>query len=507
MPPWLVMSRKDGQTIAKGTRISNHLYKLREVTTEIKSPNSDQATADQHTFATMHPVQDWEVWHRRFGHIAMDSIKTLYDKKLVEGLSVNTTSPKYDCKACTLAKQHVEPFPKAVVQRTLTQPGNLTHMDLCGKCSPTSIHGNQYFHTFLDDASRRPRVCFLKTKDGATQAVKNYVTNLQTQGKKPKALRFDRGGEFVNDDLLKWLTEQGIEIQMTAGYSPSQNGAAERLNRTLIELARAMLLARDVPLFLWEYAIRHAAYLCERAETTAKPDTTPYAEWNGKKPDVSHLREFGTPVFILQQGQKEPPKLQPRSKQMLFMGYEEESKSVLYYNPETRRVLTSRNFRFLSNLPEHPSSPEPIYLPSPACMREGESDSNKDTLIQPDSQITTLKRQHESLPTDQSAENEPPQRKLRTKAPINYQHLNDPFSDEEEDNETYLTSADIIYQAVLGTDDPKTVQEAKGLNDWPEWEKAIKAELTQLEQFRTWTLVECPKGAVPLPNKWVFRKK
>ena len=65
-------------------------------------------------------------------------------------------------------------------------------------------------------------------------------------------------------------------------------------------------------------------------------------------------------------------------------------------------------------------------------------------------------------------ENEPLQRKLRTKAPINYQHLNDPFPDEEEDNETYFASTDIIYQAILGTDDPKTVQEAKGLDDWPE---------------------------------------
>jgi hypothetical protein len=512
----LVMSRKDGETIAMGTRISNQLYKLEEVTTEKRLPNSERANADQYTFASVHPAQDWEVWHRRFGHIAMDSIRTLYDKKLVEGLSVNTASPQYDCKACTQAKQHIEPFPKMVEQRVLTQPGDLTHMDLCGKCSPISIHGNQYFHTFLDDATRRPRVCFLKTKDGATLAVKNYVTNLKTQGKTPKALRFDRGREFVNNDLATWLMAQGIEIQTTAGYSPAQNGAAERLNRTLVELARAMLLARDIPLFLWEYAIRHAAYLRERAETRAKPDTTPYMEWNGIKPDVSHLREFGTPVFILQQGQKEPPKLQPRSKQMLFMGYEEGSKSVFYYNPETRHVLTSRNFKFLSNLPAHPSPPEPIYLPSPACTREGESgDGSKDTLdtLQPtESQINPLKRQHENLPpTDQSistkTENEPPQRKLRTKAPINYQHLNDPFPDEEEDNETYFTSADLIYQATLGTDDPKTVQDAKSLDDWPEWEKAIKAELKQLEEFRTWTLVECPKGAIPLPNKWVFRKK
>ena len=50
---------------------------------------------------------------------------------------------------------------------------------------------------------------------------------------------------------------------------------------------------------------------------------------------------------------------------------------------------------------------------------------------------------------------------------VQYQHshLNNLFLDEEEDNGIYLTSANIIYQAILGTDDPKTVQEAKGLDD------------------------------------------
>ena len=67
----------------------------------------------------------------------------------------------------------------------------------------------------------------------------------------------------MNESLLAWLQERGIEAQPTAGYSPSQNGAAERLNRTLVELARAMLLARSVPTFLWDYAILHAAYLRE----------------------------------------------------------------------------------------------------------------------------------------------------------------------------------------------------------------------------------------------------
>jgi len=77
----------------------------------------------------------------------------------------------------------------------------------------------------------------------------------------PIAFRCDQGKEFVNNDLHKWLTEQGVELQTTAPHSPSQNGAAERLNRTLVELARTMMIAQNVPIFLWEYAIKHAMYL------------------------------------------------------------------------------------------------------------------------------------------------------------------------------------------------------------------------------------------------------
>lgn len=60
---------------------------------------------------------------------------------------------------------------------------------------------------------------------------------LTTQGKNPRAIRVDRGREFVNENLQKWCREHGIEIQMTAPYSPSQNGVAERANQMLVELA------------------------------------------------------------------------------------------------------------------------------------------------------------------------------------------------------------------------------------------------------------------------------
>ena len=305
----------------------------------------------------------------------------------------------------------------------------------------------------------------------------------------------------MNDNLLSWLHEQGIEAQITARYSPAQNGAAEPLNCTLVELAHAMMIAHALPTYLWEYALLHAVNVREQTPTKALPGKTPYEAWNGTKPNVAHLHKFGTPVYMLVQGQKDRPKLLPKSKPYMFLGYENGSSSVKNYNVETHRVHTSRNFKFLKNLPIWAKNLEPIIVdPPPALLCEGEC-LNRDTLQ------TGSKRQYEGLQEDEPTMLEPPQRKLQTQAPVNYHYLNDPFPDEGDNEDTHLTFITAIYNAVLGSDDPKTMKEAKGLEDWAEWEKAIRVELDQLEDFRTWKLVNCPQDAVPLPNKWVFVKK
>ncbi len=514
----LALITKDGRTIATGRKTKNNLYKMKNFVVQTSGSTNSETSIKNKTYKVGESAKSWEIWHKRYGHIGMGSLQELLDKQLVNGFTVDTQSPKYDCEACTQAKQHITSFPKITERnRELTRPGELTHTDVWGPYSVRSIHGNLYFITFLDDGTRRPRLHFLKAKDEGGQAVKDYIMYLKVQGLLARFLRCDQGTEYLNDGLKTWLREQGIELQTTAPYSPSQNGAAERLNRTLIELTRAMLVANDIPTFLWEYAVMHAAYLRERAPTRPLQGKTPYEAWFHKKPDVSHLREFGIPVYILLQGQKEPPKLMPRSKRYLFVGYKDGSHSVRYYNPETRRVLTSRNFHFLDTLPTTPSAPE-LILVDPAVLREGESVRCGDNVtqqpgtthpanVEPGSVQPGYKRMREE---PEEMDDESKRRKLRTLAPVNYRFLNDPFPDEEGD-EIHLTSEQITYQVYcdtpLGGEDPKTLPEAKGSPDWLEWEKAIKVELDQLDHMGTWQLVDCPVDAVPLANKWVFVRK
>jgi hypothetical protein len=64
---------------------------------------------------------------------------------------VDHDTPFTDCVACTEAKQSVIPFNKGTEHDS--EPGELTHVDVWGKYSVSSINGFQYYLLMVDDAS------------------------------------------------------------------------------------------------------------------------------------------------------------------------------------------------------------------------------------------------------------------------------------------------------------------------------------------------------------------
>ena len=70
-------------------------------------------------------------------------------------------------------------------------------------------------------------------------------------GRNIKVLRSDRGGEYLSDEFESTLKESGTQHQLTAAYTPEQNGVGERLNRTLLNLLRSMLAYKQVRKRFW----------------------------------------------------------------------------------------------------------------------------------------------------------------------------------------------------------------------------------------------------------------
>ena len=132
-----------------------------------------------------------------------------------------------------------------------------------------------------------------------------------------------------------------------------------------------MSIAQNVPSNLWPKATKHAAYLRNRTHTWALDASLPLEAWCGEQLNVSHLHKFGTPVWVLVEGQN-ISKLDPKSEQHTFLGFEDGPKAVRYFNKQTQQVCVSCNFQFTKEETKtHPldNSHEPL---APDASSEGE---------------------------------------------------------------------------------------------------------------------------------------
>nr|GFA21584.1 ribonuclease H-like domain-containing protein [Tanacetum cinerariifolium] len=135
------------------------------------------------------PTQAW-LWHRRLSHLNFDYINLLSKKDIVIGLPKLKYVKNQLCSSYELSKAKRSSFKSKAVSSSKGRL-NLLHIDLCGPI----------------------------------------------------------GTEFLNKTLNAFFKEEGIEHQTSTAQTPKQNGIVERRNRTLVEAARTMLSASQLPLF------------------------------------------------------------------------------------------------------------------------------------------------------------------------------------------------------------------------------------------------------------------
>ncbi|GKF22417.1 putative ribonuclease H-like domain-containing protein, partial [Tanacetum coccineum] len=93
--------------------------------------------------------------------------------------------------------------------------------------------------------------------------------------------------------MLEFCGNKGIKQEYSTARTPQQNGAAERMNRTLIEAARTMLADSLLPTTFWAKAVSTACYIFNMVRVTKPQNKTPYELLFGHKPIISYIRPFG----------------------------------------------------------------------------------------------------------------------------------------------------------------------------------------------------------------------
>jgi transposase InsO family protein len=193
--------------------------------------------------------ESWR-WHSRMGHVNMNALRKMAREELVRGLPQIEQVDQL-CDACLAGKQRRSSFPTEAqyrAERTL----ELVHEDLCGPITPETPSGGKYFLLLVDDKSRFMWLKVLARKNQAAAVIKEFQARAEVEsGKKLGVLRTDRGGEFTSVEFAEYCTDEGVRRQLTAPYSPQQNGVVERRNGTVVATARSMLKAKGLSGWFW----------------------------------------------------------------------------------------------------------------------------------------------------------------------------------------------------------------------------------------------------------------
>ncbi|CAI7803078.1 unnamed protein product [Closterium sp. NIES-54] len=177
---------------------------------------------------------DWLTLHRRMGHVALPILQQLVKNEIVAGIRVKGEPDEVlGCPTCMQAKFTRYPFSSS--EATAKAPLDEVVMDVVGPLKLGAAGKSDVAETVKTD--------WLPMME-------------QQQDRLVKAIRTDRGGEFLSKEFSLWLKKNGIRHSLTMPYSPAMNGIAEQANRTITETARGLLIEAGLPDYFWPDAVR-----------------------------------------------------------------------------------------------------------------------------------------------------------------------------------------------------------------------------------------------------------
>ncbi|XP_042946560.1 uncharacterized protein LOC122279793 isoform X3 [Carya illinoinensis] len=463
-------------------------------------------------------------WHCRLGHPSLSLLKCQIK-------NLGSVSP-FSCEACQLSKHHRVSFVPRIDKRA-SSPFELVHSDIWG---PINIESNkfQYFVTFVDDYSRVTWLFLIKARSELLSIFQMFWKQIKTQfNKKVQILRSDNGREYLSGAFATYLSDKGIVHQTSCSYTPQQNGVAERKNRHLLDVTRALLLHMHVPKRFWSDGVLTACHLINRMPSSILNGSSPFSVlFPSSSPFSLPPKIFGCVCFVHNLGPGFD-KLDPRSTKCLFVGYSRTQKGYRCYSPTLRRYFTSADVTFFESIPffsntsssvecdplplptltlspsQSPSQPQvysrrsrpPAPMPQPVVPPSSDlelsqpivppsSDLELPQPVVPPSSDLELPSTSDSLPIALRKGS----RSCVTQHPISqfvsYHALSPSFS--------------CFTSQVSKLSIPKTLQDA--LSD-PGWRTAMESEMDALHHNRTWDLVPLPPSKQPVGCKWVYTIK
>jgi hypothetical protein len=131
------------------------------------------------------------------------------------------------------------------------------------------------------------------------------------------------------------LKKNNIRHEMSVPYEHHQNGSVERTNRTLLDMARTLLIHAKLPNSLWFLALKQAAFIFNRIVHDGA-EKTPFEICIGKTPSLDMVKVFGCRAYL--HNIKYPKQFVPRSSALIHVGISDTSHGWLLWNPNSKKL-------------------------------------------------------------------------------------------------------------------------------------------------------------------------
>ena len=144
-----------------------------------------------------------DLWHQRLAHVNVKQLQQLL--KNLKGVDLQPEGKINFCEVCVHGKMHQLPH-SALKDIKSKEKLQLIRTDVCGPMQTQSFGGSSYFITFTDDYSRYHKTYFLRKKSEALEKFKEFKVAIEKEtGMSIKALRADRGGEYMSKEFKQFV--------------------------------------------------------------------------------------------------------------------------------------------------------------------------------------------------------------------------------------------------------------------------------------------------------------
>jgi hypothetical protein len=223
----------------------------------------------------------------------------------------------------------------------------------------TSLDGYNSYLIIVDRATRYTWVILTKAKTPQVDLISKFLAVHGSNSTTQRFIRTDEGGElWGSHNFQRMCKDSGFILQPTASDASFQNSMAKRPNHTYGDMMWSMLNAAQLGPEYWSWALLHAVYLKNRIPHRAI-GITPYQAYTGKKPNLKHLRIFGSPV-VSRLPSRRPAKLDSHTSGGIFLGFTATSHNIYYRDSETKCIKIATHITFDEarySVPTHAQTP------------------------------------------------------------------------------------------------------------------------------------------------------